>query len=64
MYISLSKNRDGAAYTQKEVREGERIFRHFRRRNIGGPMTDKTSSFSTWFRIVRDRKSLGMRARQ
>lgn len=22
---------------------------------IGGPMTDKTSSFSTWFRIVRDK---------
>lgn len=32
------------------------------RRAIGGPMTDKTSSFSTWFRVVRDKRPcLGVR---
>lgn len=40
----------------KEMRERRGFFGASDGRcTIGGPMTDKTSSFSTWFRVVRDK---------
>lgn len=48
--------RDEGEEEEKDERRGEG-FSAFPTagRAIGGPMTDKTSSFSTWFRVVRDK---------